>query len=219
MKLRGLSLQNKPIIFGVEDAPAIINDKMTILSNREMSPIIQSRTIMRGMDDESFFESDYVFDGDTHKLLGLVVYIDGFYIWNINTGELTPIRESMSLSYESSLNGYMLGKLNEIRSSIRFSCKGHLFRLNRIIFAQDKKLYIGVKSSTSIVDLDSIKFCTGNTDSKDILYFGQVLEDGIIELNDYHPMVKKYDNTYRELENDDYVKMDFTNGSDSRRCK
>lgn len=204
MILRAQTLQNKTVYFGVEDAPVCINNRQTILCNKPNSPILLTKTIVRGVFPKEFFEFDFVCRKSDTKFIGYVVYTDGFYIWSPKTQELTPIRDTSDLLFVENTRTYRIDEINALRSSIRFSTGDRLFRLSRIMYSDRKNVYVELKGSTGPVDINSIKMCTGVGKGRNELSYGQYLKDGVIELHDYHPMVLLADGTYRELESEDY---------------
>jgi hypothetical protein len=205
MILRAQTLKNKTVYFGVEDAPVCINDKQTILCNKQNSPILLSKTIARGVESREFFEFDFVCNRADSKFLGYVVYTDGFYIWNPKDSDnLIPIRSTDNYTFLENIRGYRIEELSRLRSCIRFKGNDRLFRLNRIMYSSRENIYIELKGCSGPVPITSIKMCTGIGVERKELAFGEYLKDGIIELHDFHPMVKLCDGTYRELESEDY---------------
>lgn len=204
MKLRALTLSKKIVYFGLEEAPVSINERQTILCNQPMSPILLSDTIARVSDDKVVAEFDFVCNKEDCRFVGYVVYIDGFYIWNPKTGSLTPIRNTSEYRFIENLNAYRVRELNELRSSIRFKCKYRLFRLKKIMHSDGANLYIEIKGSFGPVPITETDMCTGIGSDRKELQFGKYLEDGVVVLHDYHPMVKLRDGTFREVESKDY---------------
>jgi hypothetical protein len=205
MILRAQTLQNKTVYFGVEDAPVCINNKQTILCNKPNSPILLTKTIARGTDSKELFEFDFVCSKGDCKFLGYVVYTDGFYIWNPKSQQLTPIRDASGFTFVENTRAYRVDDINAMRSSIRFSSGDRLFRLSRIMYSDRENVYIELKGCSGPVAINSIKMCTGVGADRKELSFDQYLPDGVIKLNNYHPMVKLADGTFRELESEDYA--------------
>lgn len=204
MILRAQTLNGKTVYFGVEDAPVCINNRQTILCNVPNSPILLTSTISRGTPDKKVFEFDFVCTKQECKFLGYVVYIDGFYIWDPKTKETTPIRDTSNLTFIENTRAYRLEDLNAIRSSIRFGTNGKLFRLSRIMHSDAEHIYIELKSYAGPVKISSVSMCTGVGTGRKELTFGQYLQDGVIVLNQYHPMVQLANGSFRELESGDY---------------
>lgn len=204
MILRALTLDNETVYFTVTDAPVCINSKHTILCNKHNSPIIVSKTIARGPLEADLFEFDFVVDKETSKFIGYVVYTDGFYIWNPHNQEMTPIRDTSRYKFLDNTRAYRTDELNAIRSSIRFKGNDRLFRLNRIMYSDGEFVFVELKGCTGPIKLSRVMLCTGVGEDRNEMQFGQHLNDGVIELHEYHPMVKLYKGGYRKLEVKDY---------------
>lgn len=204
MILRAQTLKNKTVYFGVEDAPVCINNRQTILCNKPNSPILLTNTIARGTDDKELFEFDFVCSKGDCKFIGYVVYTDGFYIWEPKTEKLTPIRDTSGYTFIENTRAYRIEEINNMRSAIRFNTNGKLFRLSRIMHADAQNIYIELKGCSGPVNIESVKMCTGVGEGRKELSYGEFLKDGVIELHQYHPMVKLVDGSYRELESEDY---------------
>lgn len=204
MKLRGLSLSGDLVIFDVKDVPARINDKMTVLTGRPNSPIILTHTIVRGLDDESLFESDYVVD-ENGSVIGMVIYSAGFKIWD-GKESITDLSLYDNISFQANKNAYKISEMESLRDRISFNSNGHQFVLSRIIFCSEgDTLWIGVKSPSSYVSLKDTRYCTGVRGPEREYYFGQKVKGGIVEMHDYKPMLRLPNGSYEILKEESYA--------------
>ena len=210
MRLRAITVEGKFYYFDFKDCPVDINGKLTVLINKPNSPLLLSRTISRGtaveVDGEwvEVFETDFVSLKPSLKFLGFVIYKDGFCIYNRHTGDMTPLRNVENYIIGQNLLQYKLDEIKGIRSCIRLHYNGLLFRLNRIMFAKDNELFIDLKSSRMHIKLDEVNMCTGIERGKTEVYYGQALGSAIVELHDFHPMLKLSDGSYREITEEDF---------------
>lgn len=210
MKLRGLTLNRKVVFFSVDDVPVCINDSMTILARKPNSPLIITKTIVRGDDNGDFFESDFVMGGDKAGFTGFVIYTDGFYIWHVAEDKLEPLRSTDRYAFVQNTQMYRLDEINKRRSKIRFRCNRYSFDISKIIYYKNSEMFITVRPSGTPIILGQINFGTGIFVGNAEIHYGQVLNDGIVVMNDYHPMLQMTDGNCRELEDSDYDKMGIT---------
>ena len=211
MIFRAMTIDNKPFYFDVTDVPTDINSKYTILVRRPGTPLLYTRSIVRGPDSKEFFESDFVLQKEDNRFIGYVVYIDGFYIWSAKDKSITPLRDSSKYTFAFNIMLYKISDLYSVRSPINFIHDGRMFKLGRIMYGNDRELFIDLKSSRKPALLEEVRLCTGVGRDGVEFYYGQCLDDGVIVYNDYHPMVQMFgDNTYRELESKDYDKLGIT---------
>ena len=214
MRFRAVTHDYKLVYFGVEDAPVALNDKSSILVNRKNSPMIFSKSIMRGTDD-GVFESDFVTRKEDMALVGFVIYRDGFYVWDYKRDNYIPLRDTSKFIFTENTRLYRIDDINSMRIPIRFIGAGRTFRLNRIMFSKNNMLFIEVKNSRGGVNIDEVRLCTGLEYRHSELYFGQPVSDGTIVLHDYHPMVHTINGEYREVEDADYVDVYTSGDNDS----
>lgn len=203
MIFRAVTVENKPFYFNITDAPVSINDKLSILIRRPGTPLLYSKSIMRGVKSKEFFESDFVLSKE-NKFLGYVIYKDGFYVYNANTNLCDRIIDSTKYIFAANIMQYRIGNIANERSPINFVHEGRQFKLNRIMFADDKELYIDLKQTRRPAILDEIKICTGQDCNGVEFYFGQSLKDGVVELYNNQPMIRMFNNEFREIEKGDY---------------
>lgn len=203
MRLRALTLNREMVYFDIKDVPILINDTMFILASKENSPILLCKSIARGLDDLDIFETDFVMSINDKKVLGFIVYSDGFYIWHTN-GTLEPLRDIKKYEFYPNEQMYLVREMESSRSRIRFGVGTRRFGIDRIIYYDGDEIYISIKQSGPSINRNSVNYGTGvNTDVKELLY-GQVLNNGEVVMNNYHPMLKLKDGTIRELEVSDY---------------
>lgn len=203
MRLRALTLNREMVYFDIKDVPILINDTMFILASKENSPILLCKSITRGLDNLDIFETDFVMSIDDKKVLGFIVYSDGFYIWHTN-GTLEPLRDIKKYEFYPNEQMYLVREMESSRSRIRFGVGTRRFGIDRIIYYDGDEIYISIKQSGPSINRNSVNYGTGvNTDVKELLY-GQVLNNGEVVMNNYHPMLKLKDGTIRELEVSDY---------------
>ena len=213
MRFRAVTHDHKLIYFGVEDAPVAINDKSSILVNRKNSPMILSKSIVRGTDD-GVFESDFVTWKKDMTLVGFVVYRDGFYVWDYKRDNYIPLRDTSAFIFTENMRLYRMDDINNMRVPIRFYGGGRTFRLNRIMYSKDNMLFVEVRNNRGGVNIKDVKLCTGLEFGHTELYFGQSVNDGTIVLHDYHPMVETFNGEYREVEDSDYVNVCTSGNND-----
>lgn len=206
MLLRAITLKREPYPFELKDCPIFINDSIVALTNKPGSPLLQAKTIMRGDDETGVFESDFVFRKDTFKLVGYVVYVDRFYILDYKTYELTPLDENAMQTYDfsSNLQSADIVQINKARSYILFRIENITFRINSLIrVVSDKYLYLSRKN-TDKLDLSTLAFCTGLKRNGNDLCFGDLMQDGVIVLHNFKPMVRLHSGRYRDLMEGEY---------------
>lgn len=204
MRFRAVTHDYKLVYFGVEDAPVAINDKSSILVNRKNSPMILSKSIVRGTDD-GIFESDFVTWEDNMTLVGFVVYRDGFYVWDYKRDNLIPLRDRSKFVFTENTRLYRIDDINKMKSPIKFYGGNRVFRLNRIMYSKDNNLFVEVRNCKGGVNINEVKLCTGLEFDHTELYYGQHIGDGVVEFHNYHPMIKTLSGEYREVEDTDYV--------------
>lgn len=207
MNLRAITIDGNPYTFNISDCPVSINDKFTGLIRKPGSPLLLTKSIVRGLEEEGIYEFDYVSRKNDLKFLGFVVYIDGFYIYDKKNKTTTRITDTSNLIFNENVKLNFIDELEDIRNPIRFISNGILFRLNRIMFSDDNELYIDIKSNRSKISIDDVQMCTGINSESCELYYGQILKDGVIEFNNYRPRLKMKDNTYRDIEESDYIEL------------
>lgn len=207
MKLRAITLNSEVLDFDISDAPVNINDKLSILLRRPGSPIFYTKSIARGDDTGTIYETDFVIDKD-NRFKGFVVYKDAFYMYNFREKKLTPIENMDDFTYMTNNARYKLEELSEVRSVINFAYDNHMYKLNRIMYADDRELYVDLKSTRKPVITSEVKLCTGLGLPGMEFYFGQYLADGQIVLHNLKPMVRMYNGVYREIkEGGDYEQL------------
>ena len=203
MRLRALSTNRNIVYFNIKDVPILINDNMFILSAKNNSPILLFKSVARGLDDKDIFETDFVMSAETTRVVGFVIYIDGFYIWHTD-GTVEPLRDIDRYMFYPNEQMYLVKEMESYRSRIRFGSGSRRFGIDRIIYYNEDEMYVSIKQSGPPVNRHFVKYGTGvNIESKELL-FGQVTSTGEIVLNKYHPMLKQADGTIRELEESDY---------------
>ena len=210
MRLRGLTPSRKAVQFSIDDVPVCINDSMTILARKPGSPLIITKSIVRGDDNGTFYESDFVMGGERASFIGFVVYIDGFYIWHVLEDKFIPLRSTDGYTFVANTQMYRLDDINKRRGKLRFKCNKYSFDINKIIYFRDSEMFITVKPTGAPIILGQINFGTGIFVENIEIHYGQVLNDGIVVMKDFHPMLKLTDGEYRELEDSDYDKVGLT---------
>lgn len=199
MRLRAVSLKGEFVHFKMSDCPVILSDKTVVLLNRPNSPILQLRSIARGLDDESLFETDFVLDGKDN-LLGYVVYDKGFKIYNPKTNDVEPFPEDFKVLPNATVNTIPDTKYQN--RVIWFVGKDTPFGIQSIVVAEGDTGYVFSKNLKSI-DLSNVKFTTGYRKNNTEICFGDQLSDGYVVMHDNHPMVKTKQG-FRELRRDEY---------------
>ena len=153
---------------------------------------------MRGVKSKEFFESDFVLSKE-NKFLGYVIYKNGFYVYNANTNLCDRITDSSKYVFAANIMQYRISNIADVRSPINFVHAGRQFKLNRIMYADNNELYIDLKQTRRPAILQEIQICTGQDCNGIEFYFGQSLKDGVVELNNNQPMVRMFNNEFREL--------------------
>lgn len=200
MRLRGISTLNKFVYFGIEDGPVSINDKQTILMNRKDSPIIITKSIVRGTDDEKCFESDFIINRIGMMMVGFVVYTTRFCLWDIKREIITPLSELPRVYNTDNNTMYRMSDIMSKCSSLQFHYGSGCFRIKRVMYATKDNLWIDLKSTEGI-PIDSISYCTGMTDENgENIYFGQEYKGGIVELYGKDSVVRYPDGSHKILE-------------------
>ena len=82
-------------------------------------------------------------------------------MYNANTNLCDRIIDSTKYIFAANIMQYRIGNIANERSPINFVHEGRQFKLNRIMFADDKELYIDLKQTRRPAILDEIKICTG----------------------------------------------------------
>lgn len=199
MILRAVNLKDEFVYFQLTDIPVSINDKQTILVCRENSPILKSFTIARGLDDKSLFEFDFVVERETNKFIGFIVYVDGFYAWNTVGNKLIPLWELDNFDIYQNSKSYLLSDIMNVRSPIQFNSNGKTYNLKRIMYGDKNKINVTIKIKGNSIATDSVSLCTGIKRENTELAFGDKINDGIVTLHNYHPMLN-VNGTFKELE-------------------
>ncbi len=199
MILRGITLDRSPYEFTIYDCPVRINDKHTALVNKINSPILVTDTIVYG-DGEGLYESDFAFNA-SNKFVGFVVYVDRFYVYDIFNKELIPY----SKEFHTSFNGgsKFVKEFGKIRYGIVLKASGIVFDLSVLVCVDKGKIRISTQLMKEI-PISNLRYCTGLTFGKRPIAFGDGVSDGIVELHNYHPMVKMDTGEYRELRSSEY---------------
>lgn len=204
MRLRAITRQKEKYYFEIKDCPVYLNDKIVALMNKPNSPLLLANSIARGLDDDDIFEFDYVLSKDTHKFLGYVIYTTEFCVYNMQTKIITPMCELDEYTVLSNTVLSDVELLDKVRSPLRFKCDENNFGFRRIIYFHENHLYTDIRRLNNFVDMNKIQFLTGLKKGKKELPYGKKVDGGEVVLNNFRPMVKLYDGTFRELEVKDY---------------
>lgn len=210
MRLRGLTPTKTPVYFDIKDIPMCINDSITILASKRNSPQILTRSIMRGSDDGTFYESDFVISKEKNGFIGFIVYIDGFYIWDANEDITIPLRSTDGYSFVPNTQMHRIDEINDKRGKLRFKCGKVSFGIDRIIYYKGREMFITIKPMGQTIIIDEVSFGTGIFVKQFELAYGQIINDGMIVMEKYHPMLKLANGECRELEESDYDKVGIT---------
>lgn len=81
MLLKAVTVESKPLLFGIEDVPVRLNKELIVLSARKGSPLLMRNTIVRGDSSIDIFEGDYAMKDGTNYI-GKVIYDKGFKLLN-----------------------------------------------------------------------------------------------------------------------------------------
>ena len=119
MIFRAVTVENKPFYFSITDAPVSINDKLSVLIRKPRTPLLYSKSIMRGVKSKEFFESDFVLSKE-NKFLGYVIYKNGFYVYNANTNLCDRITDSSKYVFAANIMQYRISNIADVRSPINF---------------------------------------------------------------------------------------------------
>lgn len=203
MIFRAVTTQGKLHYFSIADAPVSINDKYSILIRRPGTPILYTKSIVRGTDDKEFFETDFVLNTE-NRFIGYVIYIDGFYVVNPKTGLKERITDKSKYIFAANAMRYHIEELLSVRSSINFICNDRMFKLSRIMYANDDELFVDLKQTRKPTRIEDVHQCTGICANGVELYYGQNLDNGTIVMHNYQPMLLMFNGQYRELESEDY---------------
>ena len=200
MRLRGISTQNQFVYFGIEDGPVSINDKQTILMNRKDSPIIITKSIMRGTDSESLFESDFIINKINMLMIGYVVYTSRFCVWDIKREIVVPLSELPPYFNTGNKTMHRISDVIEKGSSLQFYGDGSFFRIKRVMYAEPDRIWVNLKTNEGL-PISHVSYCSGYIDENgNNLYFGQEYKGGIVTLRDTDTVVEYPDRTYKILE-------------------
>jgi hypothetical protein len=73
----------KWFLFQLKDCPALLWDDAFFLVGKPETPIMLFNTVVRGHPKINMFEGDKVFNTNTNKEIGIVVYCNGFYMQKV----------------------------------------------------------------------------------------------------------------------------------------
>lgn len=200
MKLRGITANREIIYFDIGDGPVNIGRGTTILTAKFGSPRIQTQSIVRCPDDMLFAESDFVSAKDGLNFLGYVVYVGGFCIWDPRKEDsITPIRNTADLVFTPNERLYRIDEIGRMSNKKSLSANGKNFKFDRIVYAKEGYLYKEVRYPISAIRVEDIRWGTGVFIDNKELYYGQLYEDGVVSMLDYHPMIRRFNNSYVEI--------------------
>lgn len=202
MIFRATTIQDKPYYFNITDALVSINDKLSIFIKKPGSPIVYTKSVVRGTDDKTMFETDFVMLDN--RFIGYVIYIDGFYVYNDKTGLKKRITAEDNYIFVANIMRHNLDVLNEVRSPINLICGSKIFSIFKVLYASEDELFINLKQTRKPIYIDEVKLCTGIPNEKEEYYFGQAAEAGVVMLHNYRPVIMRCNGTYKELEMRDY---------------
>lgn len=203
MRLRGVSTRGEIVYFSLSDCPIVLNDKAIILLNRPNSPILQSKSIARGLDDASMFETDFVLDKN-YNMIGYVIYDIGFKMYDIHSGEVVPLPKDFKLLQNATL--FTMPNIKCRKHVMKFRSGNIMFSLHSLIVAEGNVGYVFSKNLKSI-NLDDIKFATGiKLNGIDICY-GDIVNGGVVGLHNYTPMIKTK-HGWKEISDDCDTRVD-----------
>ena len=151
------------VYFGIEDGPVSINDKQTILMNRKDSPIIITKSIMRGTDSESLFESDFIINKINMLMIGYVVYTSRFCVWDIKREIVVPLSELPPYFNTGNKTMHRISDVIEKGSSLQFYGDGSFFRIKRVMYAEPDRIWVNLKTNEGL-PISHVSYCSGYID-------------------------------------------------------
>lgn len=143
--------------FGLEDSPVHLWDNTCALISKNNSNTFRADTVMRGTDDGTIWEGDYVYSKDTDEYLGLVVFNEGWKV--VNYPGFIQRTLDMDHMYLQKGNRKSIQNVSGIkeRTPIVFIYEGYYFSFKNIIKCIDGVLEITVIGNRLSIPLDKIK--------------------------------------------------------------
>ena len=197
IKLVGVTRKGQSYDLELKDCPVRLNDKFTILQNRENSPMLITESIGRAVEGTDICELDRVYLKGS--LIGYFIYTDGFYVWNHITDELTPLAEVEYDRVERNLECEYPEGIQKKRSYIRWKSGESSYGIHELLMVLEDRLFICVNQIKPLYVSNS-RMWTGLTINNEPVYFGDVTEKGIITFDDYRPRVVTHDDNIIDLE-------------------
>ena len=192
IKLVGVTKRGCSYDLELKDCPVRLNDKFTILTNKENSPMLISDSIGRAIEGTNVCELDRVYSKGT--LLGYIVYI-----WNHNDDTMTPISEVVYDRVERNLECEYPEGIQKKRSYIRWKSGDSSYGIHELLMVLEDRLFICVNQIKQL-HVSNSRLWTGIIIDNEPIYFGDILNNGTVVIDEFRPRVLTHDNEIIDLE-------------------
>ena len=174
--MKALTLKGDWVTFTLEDIPTRFNMEEFALLKRPNSPRLNIKSICRGDTDTGLFEGDIIYFEDCEWL---VCYERGFYVINENY-----VTRTLDTFCDFKLIGDCFSREFPIpilkRNKCLFKYKDTVFRLEDIVGAYGDCIILRCLSNP--LPISEIKQDAGILINKQRMYFGDITEDGTLDL-------------------------------------
>lgn len=189
--MKALTLNNTWCSFEINDVPTRFNQSEFALIRRESSPRLLIKSIRRGDPDTGLCEGDIIAWNNERWL---VCYERGFYV--INESYVTQTLDKLD-DYE--LVGDCFSSEFPIpilkRNKCLFKYRDTVFRLEDIVGAYDKD-HIILRCLSHPIPISEVSQDAGIMMNKQRMYFGDVTEEGVLDLYKGRVAFRKDDKFY-----------------------
>lgn len=199
MNIKLVGVTKKGISYDLElkDCPVRLNDRYTMLVNKENSPILITDSIGRAVEGTDICELDRVYSKG--RLIGYIVYNGGFYVWNHNTDEMTPIGDCTYDRIERNLECSYPENTQKKRSYIRWKSNDVVYGIHELLTVNEDRLFI-CTNQLKLIHVSNSRLWTGLQKEDGPIFFGDAMDNGLVVFENYKPMILSHGDELLELE-------------------
>lgn len=153
MKLKMLSINKELLDFTIADCPVALTKDIVILAGRHESSLCINDLILRES-DSGILEYSYVFDKD-NKMIGYVIYKNGFKLINHKTFEISELQEGYTYMVNTCVP--IIKTVQPYVDILQFKSKEHEFTYREILaILPGDRLVIHRRAGKVIIDINEV---------------------------------------------------------------
>lgn len=180
---RAFDVNNRPLMFGVEDIPVFISSTRIALTNRPNSPLIRANTVSRRLPNTQLGEGDSVlYRGRLYQ----IVYNRGFLLWDTHSDSYiqTNVVDFPDISYA--------GITTVPNTRLQLRHEDVVFQLSAILGPSgDGKMYIS--HCPTAIDPNNVQIAAGFTFNGKRVFYGDILQGHELTMWRGRPVIKTED--------------------------